>query len=736
MRQILIKQLFFVFLVSIGIYADLVWHLPSFVGGGLLVLFLWLNGRQASEVMVRMFGFEQNWMTQILGGFLVLSVLGSVAGIVIVFGRLTSFAIVTSLVLTGLLFSILYFYRGSSTVVAEKNQGDDEKLLVFSRIERYKILIVVAYAILIVVGFVTLYVSRSQATLATPWQTIGWQYWVIFFLATFFLGLLIYTRLSHSFILLLCIIHSLLWHSFLPLTHDLMYGADGWRHMGNEAVIMAEEPVLKAVVNSEPLSFVQKLDPGIFSYSQFWATLAIVARLGHVPLIFLYAWWLPLVSAILMPLLLNRLGAVLDFSPRHRLLVVWLGFLPFALSSAGAFTLPVNYGLLIFLLSVILILERIKNPRPGQRGVLLAMGLLMLFGYSLYFILFWLAWALASAISWRMKNQHLQHVKDVGCIVAGGLFLPFLEVVARYSHFISGALMFKGVRQLIGNFLSLYLASGPRPHDIAAGNIIFNQVPSYAFVGNWLIVSRWWLVAVVVGFWITVAAGLWQIFKQQSLVLKVWAALSECLLLGYVVGRYLLAGEQVLTRRLDAILAVCLVVLFALGWIEITRQKSDFNYKKLRQIILILVVSAAITASYTLGPDTNTASVDEYTAMQAVWAQDQNESWHCVIADTYPLLALEAISARQVIGGGFPINQYFGQAELTTVLKQIQTEPEKGWPQSVWQATGADHCFVVVSNPAQHVQEFFKQSEADVVFSRGINPAFPSLVVWRYTKPQ
>ena len=43
---------------------------------------------------------------------------------------------------------------------------------------------------------------------------------------------------------------------------------------------------------------------------------------------------------------------------------------------------------------------------------------------------------------------------------------------------------FEAIKQFIGNLLGWYVAAGPRPHDILTGNILFNQVPSYAFVPN------------------------------------------------------------------------------------------------------------------------------------------------------------------------------------------------------------------------------------------------------------
>ena len=68
--------------------------------------------------------------------------------------------------------------------------------------------------------------------------------------------------------------------------------------------------------------------------------------------------------------------------------------------------------------------------------------------------------------------------------VATVLFIPLLEIISGYSHFDRGVNFLTQIKQFIGNFTAYYLASGPRPHDIAVGNIIFNQTPAYAFVPN------------------------------------------------------------------------------------------------------------------------------------------------------------------------------------------------------------------------------------------------------------
>ena len=166
-----------------------------------------------------------------------------------------------------------------------------------------------------------------------------------------------------------------------------------------------------------------------------------------------------------------------------------------------------------------------------------------------------------------------------------------------------------------------------------------------------------------------------------------WIIFSVGIFGGYIVSRYFLSGENILARRLDATLAI-LFILPAVYY--------GYNYLKNKAVIFIvvLVFSAAISTSYALGPDTHAVSVDEYDAMQYIWNREQGNKKVCVLANTYPLLALEQISSRQVVGGGFPINGSFAQPERVQLLALSFLHPAFAAKQSAgW--VGSNNCYLV-----------------------------------------
>lgn len=164
---------------------------------------------------------------------------------------------------------------------------------------------------------------------------------------------------------------------------------------------------------------------------------------------------------------------------------------------------------------------------------------------------------------------------------------------------------------------------------------------------------------------------------------------------GYLISRYLLAGEQLFSRRLDPVLAIiyCVVIVFVLRYLDRSITSQPIVAKLLP--VFLIFDALVIGALYTLGPDTGVVSTADAQAMEYVWQHDKNQPRHCVIADTYPLLALEAISHKQIIGGGFPINEYFAQPELQAIWRKANGTLSASDLQAAFLATGANNCWIV-----------------------------------------
>lgn len=688
------------------------------------VVYLSFLGYMLEGVLVRVFYFERNWRTLFLGIFGAFWLVGSLAGAGIVFWKFSTAMAVGVLGLTAIIVSLFHCFivgRRSPRVVPSPLLGESGREVlqrnwnnlksVISRHQTplsvsplkgerslYEALVILFFT-LDAIGFYLLAISKTGSSLATPWQTIS-PYFIYFFAAaTLVLGLLIYRSKSPGLLVLL-VAHTFLLHSYLPLTHSLIYGADGWRHIASEANILDGNSIAPAVVTDDSRVWSATFLIGKLAYSQLWGISVMLAKISGLSLIEINKWLLPVVWSLFVPILLFEIGKSLGWSTRRSLLLVWLSFLPYALQAGGSFTLPVNLGFISWLFLILLMLKREEKPEPQQLLFLIGGGMLLVFGYTLFTILFWMGWLLLEIL--KRTNMHIPTIAIGGvCIVLCVSCIVLLEWVFGYSGIRPSGFL-SGFTQMIGNFTSYYLANGPRPHAIATGNVIFNQAPTYAFVVNLFTIFRWWLVAFMIIFLLTVKFGWIKYFRSQNFKLQWLSIITAGLFIAYVISRYFLPGEHLLTRRLEIVLAFLMLVLFVAGVNAGKFLISNFQFLILqRRTILtlgIIIYSIAITASYSLGPNTGTISTDEYAAMKFVNAQIGDDK-PCVIAGTFPLLGLQAISKGKIVGGGFPIDHNFAQPELKSFYNPQNTITEILYNVELTdKITKAGQCWLLVEN--------------------------------------
>jgi hypothetical protein len=676
------------------------WH-NWFLGAVVLLLYFLFVSAKTQTVLVSYFGFAKSLRTRLLAIFLGLATLGWFLGIFVFFNYFNSLAVFLSFFINALVWSLVKEEKESEIVPKE---FFDEEIIDEPPHEKISVLV---YLGLLIYGFYLLLQSKTGAAISSPWQTIDPRYVWVFLAATFLLGaLLLFSKVSLKALLFFVILHSFLLHSYLPITHDLFYGADGWRHMAAESRLLDGKGVLIPTIVGEQ-SLIAKSNVGVLSYGNFWGTNVVLAKILQIDLIPLTKWFIPILWSLIFTVLLYEIGLTLGWSKRKSLLLAWGGMWPFALQAGGAFSLPVNFGFLIFVLLFLLLLKRAKEPNVRQRNILLALGVGSVFGYLLFFVLYWLAWGVMEILK---SGKKLIFIPGLSL---APLVLPALELTAKFSVWDNGVNVLAQAKQFIGNLFVVYLASGPRPHEISGGNILFNQIPAAIFTPNILTQFRWWLPAVVLTAFIFIILGIRKNWKD--LVYRFILSGFVVLLTSYFLSFYLLSGERLFSRRLDATLAFLFLILLFYGL-------KDF-FRKHNAILIVAILSLTITASYTLGPDTFTVSSNQLEAAGYVWSLEKNIYPRCVLGDTYPLLALETISQKEIIGGGFPIDANFGQPERAELHKQMNIAINDYVLHTTANLTQADHCWFMGD-----AENFSKQG----ILNSGIYKVFGDAAVVRY----
>lgn len=711
------KQLFkpLVFLLAFSILIFLSWskYLPQVFGIFFGLIFFFRIASWWRHSLGEIFDIPlHSFRARIFSFFWTLVNFGTFAGASLFLGRLDALTGSIGLFFSGVVAALFKNYNFTRETRTTETEVKEERAL-------DKILVLV-YLVLFFIGINILVHAKTGLSILTPWQTITENYLIIYFLATAVLLRILFSELSAKATLILVVFHTFLTISYLAFTHDLFYGADIWRHMATENAIIQTGGWRDAVVVGAKAVF----DFGKLSYAQFLATGIVLNQVFNLNLVFINQWLQPITWAFVFPALMFSFAREMGTDKKGGLLAAIFGLLPFALQAAGSFSLPVNFGFLVWLFLVWLLLKFMQERLKVQAVFLIVFGALLVFGYSLYFILFWLLWFVLEIA--RLAGEWSYWKKILISVV---LFLivacsvPALELLFNFSHWPQTLNLLSGTKQFFGNLSGWYLAFGPRPHDIATGNILFNQTPTAAFVSNFLTVDRYWLIIAAFVFWLSGLFGIINSLRKKDFRLNSLAIFTIGLFCGYFVSRYILVGDYILSRRLEVVLACFAVFFGARFWMNVFIRKQQF-FSRFRYLALVMVVifsAGAITASYSFGPDTKTVSSDEYRAVQYVWQQVSNGNKFCVLGDTYPLLALEAESAKKVVGGGFPIGANFGQPERVQLFSDLSNRSVESILIDTKKLVDARSCWLVVD------------SKPDLKYKKdNIQEVFGNVLIFRY----
>ena len=562
--------------------------------------------------------------------------------------------------------------------------------------------LIVFYFVGWVLGLFLLFQSKTSEILQTPWQAISPWFLIIFFLLTFLAGYTTFSKFKIGKVLFILILHSFLLHSYLPLIHINPWGGDVWRHLAIEQKIANNEQVLPVLVgeNIEWKEFLGADIPAVFtapqkySYGQMWGLNIVFAKTFNCKSETLHIWLTPILWSVFVPLLLFFLGLYIFKSRKLALLLVWLSFLPFPFQALGALTLPVSLGFISFLFTLLLLIlyweedKRIKSDNKKlQQMLAVFFGFGMIFSYSLYLLVL-LSLFLTILVFKKYKNNYVKN----WLFTAGILFLPVIEILSKTSFWPKNFNFVENFTQFIGQFSGWYFASAIRPHDILSGNIFFNHTPDWAFVGS--VFTNWrGFIPIVLLILLGIAVfGFIKKFKTKITNEFTVLFLSISIFGNYIIGWFFLEGDRQLIRRLDLLLAFVILLLFVFGASYLLQNKKAKSYMIL---IFFFIFSFFATTNLASGPDMRVVSENEYKMAEKIWSQ-VGEGNYCVIADTWVLLPLEAISSRKIIGGGFPIDYQFGQRELTEIYNGLKNGPNDELLKRAFELTNAETCFVVV----------------------------------------
>ncbi len=638
--------------------------------------------------------------------FVVLYLLSFLLGAVIdLYKYSDSLFILVLFILSGLVYFLKYIGQKQKVEKSTLTGIDDLPADNFIQINKY---LIIFLPLVIVMGLVLLIKSRTGEYILTPWQVIPKMYVYLFLLATFVVVSLIFSRLKSEFILLILIIYSLALHAYLPFVYQTGFGGDKWRHLASERYLL-QEKIYSPALLGEPIRWMEigpiRLPEVLVagnktSYGNMWAITIALSKFLSVD-VFWVDYWLGFVLwSLFLPVLMYLWGGLVYNNRHFRLLLAFLPSMFYIMQAFGAITIPVAFGSLFFYFVFYLWMRFYLTGDKLVRNFALFLSALMYFGYILNFLLI-IEIAAAVLLLQKISNRKAKMIVAVVLVIVFSATIPLLEAVMGYGGFKPTLFSWRGiVNGLADAFGSLtgLIAFIPRPIHIDQGNWLYNQTRSTQSSASLLSLSVLPFIFTTL-VWGIILLGVEKLrHLPDKRVGKFVGVGLVVLLVNYIWSWYFMTGNHILARRLDLIIVFVLNIFFALGVFYLL-ENTLFKVRWRHKVFALLIGLSIITVStYTSGPFLEVVTQDEVEAARYVWQNiDKSSGKFCVVANTWPLLAVEAESARAIVGGGFPVYLEYAQPERVKIFEGMLRFPlQKPWLKQAQQITGANECWYMV----------------------------------------
>lgn len=652
-----------IILVYIGL--ELTW-LPVFNISFFLIWILslnWFTGIILSKIL----SFSISY-SRLLGIFLNIFLLGFIVNVFTSWLAFSNLAIFLSLLITSLIIFFWSYFFSKTTDKLKVYLGNNEG---FWKVNNF---IFIPFLGLIILGFYIIFLSQTGDYLVSPWQVLSFDYLAVVMVLLLVVFYLVFSNKKVWLILAAIILLSFLMHAYL-LVYSEGFGGDRWRHIGSENRILAEityQPTLLTndiwYQNIFGIKIPRALVAGPkISYGFQWSLIAMTSKITSFDVYVLDKYFGFILWSLFLPLISFVLAFQIKARRRYALLASALTLVFYLLQYYGSQTLPISFSVLYFLFLISCFLAYLKNKQNIILYFLTFLTIISYFSYVLSFII------LVISLVWLL-SVNFSNIKKYFIFITLGLVIFLAD-------------FFSGLSNIRNDFNFANIWS-----DVfVGGNFLFFEVGDFLIqpIKYWSLLSL--SISLMVGIFILIS--IFKNPKNQKPISSYFICLFFILTFNYLSSWILLDGLHSLARRMNLFIVSLLVFILAFGL-------YSYVTTKLRAVVAILALSLLGILTYSSGPVLE-ASVtkDDTMAMQYVWSilKDNSEN-HCVLADTWPLLALEAYSAKEVIAGNFPSDFDYSQNERVTVLENFILNPSLNLVDRALVVTKSKSCFIVINS--------------------------------------
>jgi hypothetical protein len=284
-------------------------------------------------------------------------------------------------------------------------------------------------------------------------------------------------------------------------------------------------------------------------------------------------------------------------------------------------------------------------------------------------------------------------------LILGFALMPLLDTYQDYSTFKTSDLSGETISEALQRFASAFFFSQgaifPRIYQFEQDSWLYAQTQQVLSRSILLEIIPWWLFLSP----LVCLIALWGIFVSRRSSWKrvgLWLMLSLFIfLVNQMVASFFMEGNHLFTKRLVLLVSFLFFFPLAMGL---------FSWLSSRRVVIVsvLIFSLALVSvtTYASGPKFQMVTQDEREAAHYLWSIYQNEGApqqqdisYCVLANTWPLLALEGVSGRQIVTGGFPYYFEYRQPERVQLFDYMNRAPSLRYLEKALEITGAKNCY-------------------------------------------
>lgn len=626
--------------------------------------------------------------------------------IFIVFFKLTA----TAIALIFPLFPLLVFFgsRGVSGNTIQVSASGNNSINLARPRNRFIYFVRVILPALFIVAFVILAWSRTDKYILSPWEVIPKLFLVLVFVISFLVFIHIFNRARVYLSLIFIVALSILIHSYLPAVYKNGYGGDKWRHLAIERSISSGHTISPSLLD-KPLAFTElgpiKVPTVLItgnktSYANQWAITVILGKLFASNVFWIDHILVFILWSVFIPLIFYQIGLFLRPGDKtFALLLSAATLLFYILQVNGSTTVPFSFGHIFFAfcLMVLIGLAKFRVRRAGY--IILILTMMLYLNYVLTFVL----WALLLAVlSIQLGLNKLKLIRYSWVRLAAILLMICLVAVSVTALDTAYGKIFKlnygsrpdsvnlpyighTVKEWVNSYFGTNLLIAPNQasgeFNISPHGIYPSNNPQVLFFSNFAIA-----VLLLVGLF----------FNRGNTINRVLMVFIGGIFIVLYVNTYFFQnGPRPLSNRIILDFYLFSLPAIALGIKKV--HSSVFRDSFVGTQVISTILATFLVINYSIAPSEPMVTVSEVKAMESVYQEMSQQTGYehvCVISDTWPLLAMQAVSANSIIGGGFPMYADFAQPERVEIQKGLFEKPELSYLQRAFDITGAKTCYL------------------------------------------